>query len=46
MEEVRSSIEKIFDSYETSNRLDKSIKKMDYSFLTNSKGGNAQISNK
>lgn len=43
MEEVRSSIEKIFDSYEASNRLDKNIKKMDYSFLSNAKSGNKAV---
>lgn len=36
MEEVRSSIEKIFDSFEASNRIEANARCLDYSFLNES----------
>lgn len=42
MEEVRSSIEKIFDSFESSHG-NMSAKRLNYSFLTNSEDGKCDI---
>lgn len=39
MEEVRTSIEKIFDSFEANHRNHVSGKQLDYSFLNNSRDG-------
>lgn len=39
MEEVRTSIEKIFDSFEAANKINTSAKRLSYSFINNNDNG-------